>query len=65
MPWSRRSGPGGDTSVTNKEIGVRFGGLSYSAVAKVCKRLGEEVEKNLKLRRIVSSTDSGLSNVKC
>lgn len=52
------------TGITNKEIGDRFGGLSYSAVAKVCKRLGEEVEKNRKLRRIVASMDSNMSNVK-
>ena len=52
------------TGLTHKEIGDRFGGLSYSAVAKACRRLEEEIDNNRTLRRIVTSMDRELSNVK-
>jgi chromosomal replication initiation ATPase DnaA len=41
------------TGMTNGEIGKRFGGLSYSAVSKICRRLEDEMESIRKLRSLL------------
>lgn len=43
------------TSVTNREIGKRFGGVSYSAVSKVVERTEREMEKDKNLKKRISS----------
>jgi hypothetical protein len=48
------------TGVTNQEIGNRFGGLSYSAAAKVCRRLDEAVGKNRGLSRKIQRIERTL-----
>ncbi len=52
------------TGVTNQEIGERFGGLSYSAVAKICRRLEGAMEENRGLRKKIERIERTLSNVK-
>jgi hypothetical protein len=39
--------------MTNREIGELFGGLSYSAVAKICQRYGKKLQGNEELSRVV------------
>ncbi len=51
------------TGMTNRDIGTHFGELSYSAVAKVCRRLEEEIAKNRTLRRTVTMVYQDLSRV--
>jgi hypothetical protein len=41
------------TAMTNREIGELFGGLSYSAVAKICQRYGKKLQGNEELSRVV------------
>jgi len=52
------------TAATNQEIGKLFGGLSYSAVAKVYRRFEEEMERNGGLRKRVERMVKELSHVK-
>jgi len=52
------------TGLTDKAIGERFGGLSYSAVAKVCRRLEEKMGIDKGLKKSITKMDRGLSNVK-
>ena len=52
------------TGLTNREIGERMGGLSYSAVSKVCRRLEEEMDTDSGLRKSIGELDLEMSNVK-
>jgi REP element-mobilizing transposase RayT len=52
------------TGLTNREIGERFGGLSYSGVTRVSQRFKEKLAKNMTLRRRVEEIDETISNVK-
>ncbi len=52
------------TQSTNKQIGEMFGGISYSAVAKVYNRFEEELTKNRRIRREVRKIEKTMSNVK-
>jgi REP element-mobilizing transposase RayT len=45
------------TSVINREVGERFGGVSYSAVSKVVARTERKMEKDRRLRKRISSID--------
>jgi putative transposase len=51
------------TSATNREIGDFFGGISYSAVTKVCERFEKKLS-DPKLKRKASMVARELSNVK-
>jgi putative transposase len=51
------------TGMTNRQIGEFFGGLSYSAVAKIQARFLERVMKNRQLEKKLESISSKLSNV--
>jgi chromosomal replication initiation ATPase DnaA len=50
--------------MTNGIIGKAFGGLSYSAVTKTCRRLTEEMGKNHRLHTLVNRLVTALSHVK-
>jgi len=50
--------------MTNKEIGERFDRLSYSAVAKECRRLQDEGVKHIGIKRKLGKIDRDLSYVK-
>ncbi len=52
------------TGLTNREIGERFGGLSYSGVTRVSQRFQGKMAKNTTLRRQVEQIDDRISNVK-
>ncbi|HDO21614.1 MAG TPA: transposase [Nitrospirae bacterium] len=52
------------TEVTNREIGKRFGGVSYSAVSKVVERTEREMEENRNMRRRINRMNRKLSPVK-
>jgi putative transposase len=52
------------TGLTNREIGERFGGLSYSGVTRVSQRLDEKMAKDISLRRQVEEIHDRISNVK-
>ena len=39
------------TSITNKQIGIIFGGLSYSAVAKAYQRFSVSLKKDKSLKK--------------
>jgi chromosomal replication initiation ATPase DnaA len=52
------------TGLTNREIGERFGGLSYSGVTRVSQRLDEKMAKDKSLRRQVEEIHDRISNVK-
>jgi putative transposase len=52
------------TGMTNRQIGEFFGGLSYSAVAKIQARFLEKVMKNRQLEKKLESISTKLSNVK-
>jgi putative transposase len=52
------------TGLTDREIGEQFGGLSYSAVAKACRRLESEMSRDSALKRRIGNIDLVLSNVK-
>jgi putative transposase len=52
------------TGMANRAIGEQFGGLSYSAVAKTCGRLEEEMGKKRRLRTLISRMEKELSHVK-
>jgi hypothetical protein len=52
------------TGLTNREIGERFGGLSYSGVTRVSQRFQEKLAKNRILKRQVEELDDRISNVK-
>ena len=53
-----------NSGLNNREIGEQFGGLTYSAVAKICSRLEEKIERNRSIERVVASIERNLSNVK-
>jgi len=52
------------TGMTNAAIGKQFGGVSYSAVTKTCRRLEEDTKKSRNLRAMIAHIDRELSNVK-
>lgn len=52
------------TSLTNRGIGEKFGGLSYSGVTRVSQRFQEKMAKNMTLRRQVEEIEYRISNVK-
>ena len=52
------------TGMTNRQIGEFFGGLSYSAVAKIQVRFLEKVKKNRILEKKLELISNKLSNVK-
>ena len=52
------------TGMSNKQIGHLFGGLSYSAVAKVYQRFSAEAKTNKPLKKIVKELGADLSSVK-
>jgi len=52
------------TGMSNKQIGDLFGGLSYSAVAKVYQRFSAEAKTNKPLRKILKDLRVNLSSVK-
>jgi REP element-mobilizing transposase RayT len=52
------------TEMTNIEIGELFGGLSYSAVAKIKQRFSEKLLKDRSLRKKVEKLNQNMSNVK-
>ena len=51
------------TGLTNREIGKRFGDLSYSGVTRVSQRFQEKMARNMTLRRKVEEIDDRISNV--
>ncbi len=51
------------TGLTNREIGERFGGLSYSGVTRVSQRFEEKMARNVILRKQVEEIDDRISNV--
>jgi chromosomal replication initiation ATPase DnaA len=52
------------TDMNNRQIGELFGGLSYSAVAKVNERFSAKVKKDRKLRSRLAAFSKVLSDVK-
>jgi putative transposase len=52
------------TGLTNPEIGAFFGGLTYSAVTKLCKRLEGAAAHDAKLRQQISRIERAISHVK-
>jgi len=52
------------TGMSNKQIGHLFGGLSYSAVAKVYQRFSAEAKTNKPLRKLLKELRVNLSSVK-
>ncbi len=52
------------TGATNKAIGEVFGGITYSAVAKLYKRFTKNVEEDRKLRKKLIGIEREMSNIK-
>lgn len=52
------------TGLTNREIGEKLGGLSYSGITRVFQRFEEKMVKDINLRRQVEEIDNRISNVK-
>lgn len=52
------------TGATNRQIGEYFGGLSYSAVAKIYERFARRLKEDARLRRVVEKIERQLSYVK-
>ena len=52
------------TGMTNREIGEYFGGLSYSAVAKVQERLLAKAGKDIRVMKTIKAISNKMSNVK-
>jgi putative transposase len=52
------------TSLTNMEIGQRFGNLSYSAVSKICSSLAVRLGSDPGLRKQIHGIEARLSRVK-
>ena len=52
------------TSLTNPEIGALFGGLTYSAVTKVCIRLGKAAGTDPHLTRQIADIERAISRIK-
>lgn len=52
------------TAMTNRAIGERCGGLTYSAVTKTCGRLEREMKKSRRLRALVGRIEGDLSRFK-
>ena len=50
--------------MTNRQIGEYFGGLSYSAVAKVQERLLAKAGKDTKVMNTINTISNKMSNVK-
>ena len=53
-----------NTGATNNEIGVLFGGVSYSAVSKTYQRMLEQLQTDLKLRKKIEQINASMSNIK-
>ncbi len=53
-----------NTGMTNREMGQLFGGISYSAVAKVHGRINAQLEANDALRERIRQLEQQLSKVK-
>jgi putative transposase len=53
-----------NTGATNNKIGNYFGGITYSAVAKVCERFKKTIKKNGRLKRKIAEIERELSKVK-
>ncbi len=52
------------TGATNRQIGELFGGISYSAVAKVYQRFSRQMEEDRRLKRKIDRIDRKMSHVK-
>jgi chromosomal replication initiation ATPase DnaA len=52
------------TELSNKDVGEYFGGLSYSAVAKIKERFLGKLERDRALSKRVGKIKQTLSNVK-
>ena len=52
------------TSISNRQIGDLFGGLSFTAVSKANQRFVIRMKKDRKLRRSVDDILSNMSQVK-
>lgn len=52
------------TEMTNNEVGEYFGGLSYSAVAKIRQRFSDKLTRDRSLRKRIEKMDREMSNVK-
>jgi putative transposase len=52
------------TELSNKEVGEYFGGLSYSAVAKIKERFLDKLNKDRVLKKKVEKIKQDMSNVK-
>ncbi|MBN2062329.1 MAG: transposase [Deltaproteobacteria bacterium] len=52
------------TELSNKEVGEYFGGLSYSAIAKIKERFLNKLNKDRVLKKKVVKIDQYMSNVK-
>jgi chromosomal replication initiation ATPase DnaA len=52
------------TEMTNNEMGEYFGGLSYSAVAKIKQRFSDKLTGDSSLRKRIEKMDREMSNVK-
>ena len=49
--------------MTNRQIGVMFGGLSYSAVSKANERFSSEAKKSRTLKRTLNKISDKMSYV--
>ena len=52
------------TEMSNNEVGEYFGGLSYSAVAKIKERFFSKLAKDRTLRKRIKKIERDMSNVK-
>jgi putative transposase len=52
------------TGMANRSIGERCGGITYSAVTKVCGRLEGEMERNRRLRTLIGRIERDISRFK-
>jgi putative transposase len=52
------------TGLTNPEIGALFGGLTYSAVTKVCKRLDQAASTDPRLMRQITRIERAISRIR-
>ena len=53
-----------NTGAANREIGNFFGGITYSAAAKIYERFRIKLQKSRKLRRQLAEVERALSKVK-
>jgi chromosomal replication initiation ATPase DnaA len=52
------------SGLDNKEIGELFGGISYSAVTRVCQRFKEKARRDRTLAACLDDLSARMSNVK-